>query len=227
MCYRVSTNFSHIDVGKIKEFKVSKVASEFEPRFNVAPSQRIPVIVPGSRVLDLYKWGLIPSWAKDSSIGDKLGNARSETIDEKPSFRGSFKNKRCLVLVSGFYEWDSSKQPYHMQLLNQKIFALAGLWDIWRHPESETIKSCTVITCEPNDIIGSIHNRMPVILKPEDYETWLTTENLEKAKKLLKPFDDKLMKGYEVSKQVNYYKNDFPELIKPVSKKKDPQQTLF
>ena len=122
MCYRASTNFSEVDVKNDKVFNVTKVNAKFSPRYNVSLTQKIPVIIPGSRILDMYRWGLIPGWAKDEKIGYKLGNARSETISEKPSFKNSFKNKRCLVLVSGFYEWNKEKQPFHIRLKKQKIF---------------------------------------------------------------------------------------------------------
>lgn len=193
MCYQVRTDFSDIDVIKIKEFAITKVEHEFQPRLNVFPKQTIPVIIPGSRILDLYRWGLIPSWAKDIKIGNKLANARAETLIEKPSFRDSFIKRRCLVLASGFYEWDKNKHQYLIQLKSQKIFAFAGLWSHWKDEKNNIIKSCTIITCEPNKEIQKIHNRMPVILDPEDYDKWLTEKSLKELKSLLKPYKNKLI----------------------------------
>jgi len=193
MCYQVRTDFSDIDVRNIKEFAITKVEQEFQPRLNVFPRQLIPVIVPPSRILDLYRWGLIPAWAKDIKIGDKLANARAETLIEKPSFRESFLSKRCLVLASGFYEWDKKKHQYFIQLKSQKIFAFAGLWNQWKDEKNSIIKSCTIITCEPNESIGKIHNRMPAILNPQEYDKWLNSNTLKELKSLLIPYKNEII----------------------------------
>jgi putative SOS response-associated peptidase YedK len=193
MCYQISANFTHIDVTQVKEFAVNQVLTQFQPKNSVFPKSYVPVIIPGSRILTQFRWGLIPHWAKDIKLGDKLANARAESIDEKPSFKHSFQNKRCLVLASGFYEWDKNKIQHFIQIPSQKIFAFAGLWDTWINPNEkdknkQEIKSCTIITTQPNELVGKIHNRMPVILKQEDYETWLTSTDLNKLKSLLAPY---------------------------------------
>ena len=226
MCYRVARDFDDVDVVKQKEFGVTRVLEHFMPSYNVSITQKIPVIIPGSRTLTLFKWGLIPHWAKEESVGDKLGNARAESIDEKPSFRESFANKRCLVLVSGFFEWDSNKTPYYIKFKGKKIFALAGLWDSWMGDSREEIKSCTIITCEPNNFLKDIHNRMPVVLEEKDYEMWLLGKNTKKLKEILKPFSDDLTLGFEVNKAVNFAKNNYPDLLKPLKEIKEKQRTL-
>jgi putative SOS response-associated peptidase YedK len=215
MCYQVSNDFNDVDVKNIKEFAVTRVLSEFDARGSVFPGAKLPVIVPGSRTLDLYRWGLIPHWVKDikSVSGSKLANARAETLLEKPSFRLSFIHRRCLVLASGFYEFDSLKQKYYYEVNGQKIFAFAGLWDSWRDPDGEEIKSCTIITCEPNSTVGKVHNRMPVILHPSDYELWLTGESIVELKKLLVPysvelFEKKLEKKEKISDKEALKKKD-------------------
>jgi len=195
MCYRVSNDFSDVDVMQIKEFSVTKVMSKFQARLNVFPGQDIPVIVPGSRILDMYKWGLIPHWTRDiKSISKiKLANARAESILEKPSFRESFIKKRCLVLASGFYEYDNLKQLFYYTVSGQMIFAFAGLYDEWKDEGGEIIKSCTIITTEPNETVKRVHDRMPVILNPEDYEKWLTGNSMVELRKLLVPYSGELI----------------------------------
>lgn len=225
MCYRVSRDFTDVDVRKTKEFGVTKVLSEFLSSYNVTITQKIPVIVPGSRILDLYQWGLIPHWANDSRIGDKLANARSETLLEKPMFRDSFKKKRCLVLVSGFFEWDKNKNPYYIQVKEKKIFALAGLYDEWKDEDGKIIKTATVITCEPNSFIKKLHNRMPVILSSENYDKWLTSDDINEVQKLLKPFDDNLIYGFEVTRKANSVKNNSPDILLPIDSNKSGKES--
>ncbi|MFA5856067.1 MAG: SOS response-associated peptidase [Candidatus Pacearchaeota archaeon] len=227
MCYRVARDFSDVDVKKDKKFKVDRVLEEFLPKYNVSPSQGIPVIIPGSRILDVYRWGLIPHWAKNMNASDKLANARSESLKEKPSFRESFKKKRCLVLASGFYEWDKNKQPHYIQVKEEKIFAFAGLYEDFKDEDSKSIKSCTIITCEPNNFMKKIHDRMPVILYSKDYEKWLKGSNLEEINSLLVPFDDKLMKEYEVTKKMNSSRYESPDVIERLNSKKENQRTLI
>ena len=226
MCSRMSTNFSEINVMEDRELAVTKTLVKFQPRYNVAPSQTIPIILPGSRILDLAKWGLIPSWAKDKSISNKLINARSETLGEKPSFRDSFHKRRCLVLASGFYEWNPQKRPTYFHLKNKKIFAFAGLWSDWKDESGKIIRTATIITCEPNSLVKKIHDRMPVILNPKDFELWLKSDDLGEVQKLLKPLSEKLMDGYEVSNKMNTPKFDVPEAINPIIEKVK-QKTLF
>jgi putative SOS response-associated peptidase YedK len=195
------------------------------PRYNIAPSQPVAVVVAdsdGARKLEFFKWGLIPSWAKDPKIGYKMINARAETLAEKASFRAALKKRRCLVLADGFYEWKKdgkTKTPMHIQLKSGEPFAFAGLYEFWKPPDAEAfVKSCTLITTSPNSLMEKIHDRMPVILKPQAYDLWLTPGELsaEKSLPLLKPFAASQMKAARVSTLVNSPANDSPECIKPL-----------
>jgi putative SOS response-associated peptidase YedK len=215
----MSRLFDAEDARKQKKFMITKVMSEFGPQTNVPPGSNIPVIIPGSIILDTYKWGLIPHWAKESKIGFKMINARSETLTEKPSFRQSFANKRCLILTDGFFEWDASKTPHYIQVKDEKIFALAGLWDEWHDPKTQKqIKSCTIITCGPNSFMKPIHHRMPVILDPKDYQEWLDPNNhdTDVLSRLLKPTDANKLKEHKVDKTIGSPKNQDENLLKPV-----------
>lgn len=199
--------------------------SKFAPRFNIAPSQPILAIPNnGLNKADFFIWGLIPMWAKDPTIGNRLINARGETIAEKPSFRGSFKHKRCLILADGFYEWKSAagkktKTPYFIHMKDRTPFAFAGLWDAWESPDGSSIKTCTIITTEPNELMGNLHNRMPVILHARDYGKWLdaSPQTPEKLLPLIKPYPADTMSAYPVSMLVNKPSNDSPELVVPAS----------
>lgn len=195
----------------------------FAPRFNIAPSQPILAIPNDNKLAaDFFVWGLIPMWAKDPTIGSRLINARGETLAEKPSFRGSYRHKRCLILADGFYEWKSvgdkkTKTPYYIHMQDRQPFAMAGLWDTWESPDGSSLKTCTIITTTPNELMETIHDRMPVILHPRDYAKWLdaapqTPENLQP---LIKPFNADAMSAYPVSTLVNKPANDMPELVIP------------
>jgi putative SOS response-associated peptidase YedK len=198
--------------------------TKFAPRFNIAPTQPILAIANDDKnEAQFFVWGLIPMWAKDPSIGTRLINARAETLAEKPSFRGSLKHKRCLILADGFYEWKASptgktKTPYFIHMKDRKPFVFAGLWDSWSNPDGSHIKSCTIITTEPNDLMRLIHNRMPVILHPRDYAKWLdpSARTPEGLNPLLKPYPAEHMNAYPVSTLVNKPGNDIPELVVPV-----------
>lgn len=162
------------------------------------------------------QWGLIPFWAKDANIGSNLINARAEGIATKPAFRSAFKSCRCLIPADGFYEWEQTphgKQP--IMLASGELFAFAGLWDRWKSPEGESVESCCIVTCEPNELAARFHDRMPVIIAPEDYDTWLTGTS-EQALTLLKPYPAQEMRAYPVSGKVNSPKNDTWELVEPV-----------
>ncbi|MBK8163555.1 MAG: SOS response-associated peptidase [Gammaproteobacteria bacterium] len=188
------------------------------PRYNVAPSQRIPAIRldSGQRAACLLRWGLVPSWAKDEKIGYKMINARAETVAEKPAYRAAFKRHRCLIPATGFYEWQQSdgKQPYNIRRKDAAPFALAGLWEHWER-EGMVIESCTIVVTEANDLMRRIHERMPVILHPKDYDLWLNPEvgDPERLLPLLIPYADEDLEMYPVSKMVNSPKNDRVELI--------------
>jgi len=199
--------------------------NRFAPRFNIAPSQPVLAIPnDGLNKADFFIWGLIPMWAKDPSIGNRLINARGETIAEKPSFRGSFKHKRCLILADGFYEWKTAagkktKTPYFIHMKDRKPFAFAGLWDSWESPNGSSVKTCTIITTEPNELMVSLHNRMPVILHPRDYGKWLepSPQTPENLLPLIKPYPADIMSAYAVSTLVNKPENDTPQLVVPTS----------
>lgn len=198
---------------------------KFAPRFNIAPSQPVLAIPNDERnAADFFVWGLIPMWAKDPSIGNRLINARGETIAEKPSFRGAFKYKRCLILADGFYEWKASpgkktKTPYFIHMKDRKPFAFAGLWDSWESPDGSSVKTCTIITTEPNELMADLHNRMPAILHPRDYGKWLdvSPQTPESLLPLIKPYSADAMSAHPVSTLVNKPSNDSPELVVPAA----------
>ena len=194
------------------------------PRYNVAPSQDVPIVrldPDGKRVLTMVRWGLIPFWAKDKDISYRMINARAETVAEKPSFREAFKRRRCLVVADGFYEWQKReqgpKQPYYITLKSGGPMAFAGLWERWSDRESnETIESCTIIVTDANKLLRPIHDRMPVIIAPENFDAWLDTSGgLEIALALLQPFPPAALEAYAVSTRVNKPQNDEASLIEP------------
>ena len=194
------------------------------PRYNVAPTQQVPVIRrygDGQNHLDYLHWGLIPSWAQDKSIGSRLINARSETVTEKPSFRQAIRYRRCLVLASSFYEWKQegkAKLPWLIRLKDGSPMVFAGLWETWKSAEGEVMESCTILTTASNRLVAPLHERMPVVLSPDEYRTWLerTTTDPTSLKKMFQPYPADLMEMWQVSPLVNNVKNDGPELVVPV-----------
>lgn len=207
-----------------KDIEVERDApAHFTPSYNVAPTKHILTILNlPTPLLTLTRWGLIPFWAKDSSIGSRMINARAETLASKPSFRDPLKKRRCLIFADGFYEWQSTgktKTPFFVRLKTQEPFAMAGLWDQWANRETgEEIRSSTIITTDPNSVIATIHNRMPVILDPADYNLWLSSERKPDAELMacLKSYSPDEMEVYEISRMVNSPQNDSPECIRPV-----------
>ncbi|MCH8904692.1 MAG: SOS response-associated peptidase [Bacteroidetes bacterium] len=200
---------------------------KYDPNYNAAPSQNLPVITnEDSDLIQLYRWGLIPFWSKDKSISYKMINARAETLMEKPSYKTLIKRKRCLVLADGFYEWmkkDGGKIPYRVTMKDENAFAFAGLWDVWN--KEETIYSFTIITLKPNKMMANIHDRMPAILLPEEEKLWIDPElSGDDAMKLLNPYPDDAMKAYPVSKLVNSPGNNEPDILKPDP---DPELVSF
>ena len=197
---------------------------EYLPSYNVAPSQSVLAVINNGahNKMGFLRWGLIPPWAKDISIGYKMINARAETLTEKPSFRNAYKKKRCLIVADSFYEWkridSKTKTPMRIKLKSDELFAMAGLWESWKSPEGKSIFSCSVITTQPNELVQDIHDRMPVILKPEDEKFWLDSSitDTTKLQHLLKPLDQRLMEVYEVSPLVNSPKNNSIELIQKI-----------
>lgn len=201
-----------------------EITDEISPRYNIAPTQEVAVVPNnGENRMEYFRWGLIPSWAKDPKIGNRMINARSETLAEKPSFRTAYKRRRCLVLADGYYEWRREeergpKTPYYIRMESEKPFAFAGLWESWRQAgEDASLQSCTIITCPPNEKLERIHDRMPVILEEEEYDLWLNPEEQAPAElnHLLKPYPAEEMTAYPVSRLVNQPKNDSPECILP------------
>jgi putative SOS response-associated peptidase YedK len=202
-----------------ERFKIENRLDGLTARYNIAPTQDVPVIVRNSpnRIM-LMRWGLIPHWAKDESIGYKMINARAETITEKPAYRGLIRSKRCIVPASGFYEWqktDNGKQPFYIHADAGEYLPFAGLYDIWKNPEGREIYSCTIITTQPTVNLKAIHNRMPVILEPAAEEVWLDPEVTDQhvLMSMLHPYTIKPLDFYKISKAVNRPENDSPVFI--------------
>jgi putative SOS response-associated peptidase YedK len=198
-------------------------------RYNVAPGQWVPAVTNDCSQLQLLRWGLIPSWARDESIGFKTINARSETLAQKPAFRQAFTRRRCLIPADGFYEWRAgpgrkAKTPMYIRLRQGDLFAFAGLWDRWISPDGTEIKSLTIITTPPNDLLKPIHNRMPAIIPPEGYADWLRPEeiNVDDAQKWLAPFPAESMEAFAVRPLVNSVNNEGSDLIAPAPPDADP-----
>jgi len=224
MCGRYSLTTAPEALRRLFDFDTTP---NLEPRYNIAPTQSVPVLraTDGGtgRELAMLNWGLIPSWAKESSVGSKMINARSETVAEKPSFRDAFRQRRCLVPADGFYEWRREgevKQPFRIGMKGGKPFAFAGLWERWEGTGDETVvETFTILTTEANRKLRPIHHRMPVILEPESYGTWLDArpDNTKQTLSILKPFPDEPMAFYRVSTRVNSPRNDDSDCVKPIS----------
>ncbi len=218
MCGRFT--LTHV-YGFFTRFQLMDQQAQLTPRFNVAPTQEHPIIISHSpNQMIMMRWGLVPFWAKDPKIGNRLINARAESVATRPAFRTSIKRKRCLVPATGFYEWkrvDNGKVPYYVHLKDDSLFSFAGLFDSWHALDGGQLETFTIITTTPNAMMGRIHNRMPVMLSQEDEELWLTKEPLpdSELKRICKPYPARLMDAYEVSKEVNNPRNENQGLIKP------------
>ncbi|MCI0400355.1 MAG: SOS response-associated peptidase [Gammaproteobacteria bacterium] len=201
-------------------FEVQQVP-ELKPHYNIAPGQNIAAVRvsdEGQREMVLLRWGLIPSWSKDPRIGARMINARAETVAGKPAFRSAFKRRRCLVPADGFYEWAKQgkvKRPYYIARRDKEPFAIAGLWETWAVGAHEPIQSCALVTTDANSSISKLHDRMPVILKPTDYATWLDPEHCDtdQLRSLLRPLTGISLTAYPVSTRVNSPRNDDAECI--------------
>lgn len=226
MCGRFSLNQTGEALAKAFDLKtVPPVA----PRYNIAPTQPIATVVATAEDPDphfhLLQWGLIPSWAKDPAIGSRMINARAETVAEKPSFRAAFKRRRCLVLADGFYEWQlqtnsKTKQPHYIFLKDHRPFAFAGLWEHWADPTSGgELQTCTIVTTAANELMEPIHDRMPVILPPEDYAAWLDPSyyDPQALQAMLRPYEAEAMDRYPVATVVNKPQNDGPDCVAPLT----------
>jgi putative SOS response-associated peptidase YedK len=223
MCGRFSQSASPEVIAH--QFKIT-APPLFTPRYNIAPSQPIAAIriepATTTRHLVLLRWGLIPSWAKDPKIGNQCINAKAETVAEKPSFRSAFKKRRCLIVATGFYEWQvqgRTRQPMWIGLRSKRPFAFAGLWEHWTPAEGEPLDTCTIITTEPNELMRTIHNRMPAILAPAFYDQWLdpTFQHIDLLKTLLAPYPSEELTAYPVSTLVNNPRHDAPQCLEPIT----------
>jgi putative SOS response-associated peptidase YedK len=205
-----------------QELDLGQVPSEWTPRYNTAPSQDIPVVLDkDSRDVEMLRWGLIPFWAKDEKIGYRMINARSETIQEKPSFRNAFKQRRCLILADGFYEWQKQsgsapKVPFYFQLADGAPFAFAGIWETWNPAQDEMVRSCAIITTEPNDLVAVAHDRMPVMLDKDMMWAWLEEKPADDLQAMLAPYPAEKMRAHPVGLAVNNPKNDSAECVRPL-----------
>ena len=218
MCgrYRLSRRKQIIE----EHFDCGSEEPEWNPRYNIAPTQPVPVIRQNPkepvRELSLMRWGLIPSWAKDPSVAASMINARSETAATKPTFRDALKSRRCLIPADGFYEWQKtgeSKQPYCFEVNGGELFAFAGIWDRWKDASETAVETCSILTTVPNSVTSPVHDRMPVILDPDDYDVWLDPgmKDVSAASDLLKPCDARLMRCFPVSTRINRVVNDDEE----------------
>lgn len=222
MCGRIALNIKMDDL--LDYFQISGPAPALAPRFNIAPSQEVAAVrvEEGERRLALLRWGLIPHWADDPRIGNKLINARGETVHKLPSFRSAFRKRRCIIPARGFFEWQTQgkeKQPFFIYRQDDAPLALAGLWERWSDERSgQDLESCTIITTEANSLVGRLHNRMPVILEPEDFKLWLppTESSQETLSSLLRPANEGVLDMYPVSTFVNKPQNEGEECIEPV-----------
>jgi putative SOS response-associated peptidase YedK len=218
MCGRYTLRVPGDDL--VKAFDLAEVP-ELPFRYNIAPTQAVPVVrLDGAdRRLSLVRWGLVPRWAKDTSRAAGLINARSETVEEKPTFRDAFRKRRCLIPADGFYEWKATakgKQPFYFQQADGQPFAFAGLWERWHPPEGEPLETCTILTTTANELVAPLHERMPVIVQPSNYADWLDPAcPADRLHPWLRPFPADDMTAVPVSTRVNNARNEGPECITP------------
>ena len=206
-------------------FEVAKVP-DLPLSFNIAPSEAIVAVrtpeEEAQREFALLRWGLVPAWAKEPTVGNRMINARSETVATNPAFRAAFRRRRCLIAADGFYEWqrqERRKQPFYIRMRDERPFAFAGLWELWEGRDGTVVESCTLLTTEPSELVRPLHDRMPVILDPRDYELWLDpgVQKPERLEPLLRPYSAEKMVAYPVSQAVNNPANDTPECIAPLA----------
>jgi putative SOS response-associated peptidase YedK len=233
MCgrYRLSRGKQVIE----EHFDAVSGEEDWSPRYNIAPTQAIPVIRQNPtepiRVFSMMRWGLIPHWAKDPSIATSTFNAKSETAASKPAFRDPLRFRRCLIPADGFYEWQrtgTAKQAYCFEMNDGKLFAFAGLWDGWKDSSGKWVKTCSILTTTPNAVTAAVHHRMPAILDPDGYGRWLDPgmQNLTAVSELLKPYDARLMRRYPVGTRINHVADDDEECSRPMALA-ETQKPLF
>lgn len=217
MCGRFTLHHTAEEI--LRQFGVQELLFHVLPRYNIAPSQPVAVIVhEEGRHLDGYRWGLVPFWAKDPKIGHRLINARAETLAEKPSFRAALAHRRCLIPADGFYEWKregEGRRPYHIRMRDGSPFVFAGLYEEWEAPDGSPIRTCTIITVEPNRLLAGIHNRMPAILSADAQAVWMdrSTTDPDRLLAVLTPYPEGEMEAYPVSRRVNVPTVDDPACI--------------
>ena len=226
MCGRARLSSDVSEIKLVFRIPPERPTPNFPPSWNVAPTDSLPVVrydqKAAQRSLDLLRWGLIPYWSKDIKVGFANINAKAEGIETRPAFRQAFERRRCLVPVDSFYEWkktDTGKQPYAIALADRGIMALAGLWENWKSSAGEWVRSFAIVTTEPNELCAQLHNRMPVVLAPEGWPTWLGEEPADDAqlKALLAPYPSEGMIAWPVSARVGSVKNNDPSLIEPIA----------
>lgn len=223
MCGR----YTLTDTAKLATRFGVKVTKKVAPSYNVAPGQFMPVVRAAaddsSEDMDVMKWGLVPSWAKDPNIGYKMINARSETVFEKPAWRSAIVRRRCLVPATGFYEWKrdgtAKKQPYYIRLKRTELFAFAGIWESWHEPDGSSLHSYSILTTSPNKEMSELHDRMPVILHKDEEDAWLHEDDRGFIEQVLQPYEDGALELVPVSKDVNVVKNNDGHLILPINSK--------
>lgn len=224
MCGRYTLSLPALSIADFLELLTPEF--DFEPNFNIAPTQRLPVVANDAPDrLQMFRWGLVPSWAKDPSVGHKMINARAETLQEKPAFRQLVGTRRCLIPVDGFYEWKAGpmgKVPHHIRRTDRNLITFAGLWDSWRDAEGREIRTFTIITVPPNALMATIHDRMPAIIPPEGRKRWLSDEIAPlQAWEMLEPYPGLDLEAVAVGQQVNSPRNNGPSLLEP------PPPSLF
>jgi putative SOS response-associated peptidase YedK len=218
MCGRYTMHHSPQQL--VMRFGVTDARATPTERYNIAPTQAVPVIVEGegARFLDMMQWGLIPSWAREPGIGNKMINARAETLTEKSAFKAALSRRRCLIPADGFYEWTTEgakRQPMHIRRKDGELFAFAGLWEEWKQPDGTPLRTCTIITTSPNAVMQPIHDRMPAILLPEEEQMWLhvALNNPAEVTGLLHPYPAELLEAYPVDRRVNIPTIEDPALL--------------
>jgi putative SOS response-associated peptidase YedK len=233
MCGRFTLHHTTQEVAE--RFAVQQVLFPLEARYNIAPAQAVPVVanstLAGARWLEAMKWGLVPFWSKDPEIGNRLINARAETLAEKPAYKQALKRRRCIIPSDGFYEWKAEsggRVPHHIRRRDGELFGFAGLWEEWESPDGSPLRTCTIITVAPNELMAPIHNRMPAILRAEDEAAWLDPElkNTDAIVVMLRAYPAEEMEAYPVSRHVNAPQNDDPACLQRDEPKRE-QGSLF
>lgn len=217
MCGR--TSLYRVDPDLLEERFGARPVEELEPRYNIAPTDDLPVIQDEAPdEIDQLYWGFVPHWVDDRDDWPEPINARAETVADKPAFRDAFRNRRCLVIADGFYEWEETdgKTPYRVCMEENEPFAMACLWETWEGEDGEQLESVVIITTEPNEVVEPTHERMPVVLERSDEETWIESSDIGELSAILDPYEDEGMRAYEILKRVNNPANDSADVILPV-----------